>query len=197
MDTRPPSNDPANTIYYLITETPHLNDFSVLGPFPNRQAMSMTVLNKLRDAHSLKGMEDFANLVEDPGISTFTRIEAPIQDGSGNTMSITLHKEYNAAVKATLPGSCWLVLEAEIDKVEQCQTRLDVFGTYTTKEAANRAVRLHAEDMASSAAGWRIVKGPVTVNGCMQCYISGPKTMSMVVVRYESGQVSFRDNEYV
>jgi hypothetical protein len=139
-------------------------------------------------------MEDFANLVENPGISAFSRIEAPIQDGSGNTLTITLRKEYNAAVKATLPGPCWLVLEAEIDKAEQCQTRLDVFGTYTTKEAANRAVRLRADNMASSAPGWRIVKGPVTVNGCMQCYIAGPKTMSMVMVRYESGQVRFRDN---
>lgn len=145
-DRQQPSQEPdRDTIYYLKTSTPHVNDISISGPYYPLEAIIPQVRHHL-SARSPTSVEAFDQMLSEwPGLQSFQHFKAPI---AGGHMIIELAKEKNRNVAAALPGPVWYIARAEPASLglpsphsdrEFVQLKaLDVLETFTSVESANR-----------------------------------------------------------
>jgi hypothetical protein len=101
------------TIYYTNTHIPHLDDFTVFGPFHCPEATVPAIQGKLKQT-SAAGLDAFNEILSSApnAIEFFEHLEAPLSNGK--TMMIQLIKEQNSELAAALPGPSWVVLCCEI-----------------------------------------------------------------------------------
>jgi hypothetical protein len=187
----PPQPD---TIYYLKTETPHLHDFSVFGPFHCLEAVLPSIKAKLRE-ESPAGLAMFDEVMSrgPNALSSFEHIVAPLQ--GNHTMVIRLVKEQNAEVAATLPGPTWTIIcgeplssAAEAMKLKD----LSLCGTFVSAQKANEALRRVVADKLQGNSRGRKLELPKE-DGTMACLAQlGGKTW-LVESRFDSGAEIFEE----
>ena len=144
----PAAQPPSDTIYHLRTETPHLHDFSVFGPFHCLEAVVPSIISKLRK-ESPAGLDMFGEIMSTGpnALSSFEHIVAPLP--GGNTLVIRLIKEQNAEVAATLPGPAWTVVCGELLSPTVHGTGLEdltLCGSFVSAQKANEALRQVVDD---------------------------------------------------
>jgi hypothetical protein len=150
-----------DAIYYVMTETPHLADFSFFGPFKCLEVAVPSIRYRLQQT-SHPGLDTFDELIMSAGPNALTSLHhftAPLQDGG--VMVIHFIKEKNAEVAATLPGPAWIVICAEL-VLPQPTPRggLKLKGsticrTFVSAEEANQAARQIAADELQRMRGGR------------------------------------------
>jgi len=191
-NSAPSSPQPTDTIYYLKTETPHLHDFSVFGPFHLREAIVPSIRQKLQQT-SPAGLATFDDLISRMGLSSFEHIVAPLP--GGHSMTIRLIKEKNPEVAATLPGPAWYVVSVEQLSLYSSFSEFksfDICGTYTSAEAANQAARRLAEAKKQEEPG-AIHGQDMRDNGTIQCVILSRDNAWGIGVHFDSGVEYFED----
>ena len=145
----------ANTIFYLMTHTPHEKDFSVFGPFHNREGFLPSLAHKvIEKAPASVSMLD--EMFDMPGgLQAFAYVDLPLPENK--TMRIWVHKEENAEVKKTLPGPAFVLVLAEPFIPLNGLKSKEIKGTFTSAEAVNRAAKDLLTEKAKGLPGAQVV----------------------------------------
>ncbi len=160
-------DDIIDTIYYVKTSKPHLNDVALAGPFYPLEDALVHMLEKLRAHDSVAGESMLDDLVSSyeggRRFAGFIHLNAPLPDG--NIMKIELLDEHNPRVARGLPAGddAWYVAVGEPILRDDGARRaadghppvrdMNVHATYTTKEEANAAARQVLQELKTDAAG--------------------------------------------
>ena len=132
-------------IYYIRTETPHMGDFSAIGPFKTYEEMLPSIRFKLADV-SPPALKAFNEMMESAkSIEGFEHINAPLEDG--NITTVRIEREENAEVAAALPCSVWKVQcgtvltgKAQTGPLVDLED-MEHISTFLSVEKANQAAR--------------------------------------------------------
>ena len=90
----PAPPEPADVIYYITTETPHISDFSVFGPFHCLDATVPSIRHKLATVSS-QALEFFDMQLPGWGHGGFSHIKAPLAPDGKHHMLLKLEKFEN------------------------------------------------------------------------------------------------------
>jgi hypothetical protein len=196
-----PPATPRDTIYYVKTETPHLGDFSIFGPFECLEAVVPSIRLKLQET-SPAGLNTFDEMMTTGpnALMSFEYVVAPLPDGC--TMTIRLLKEQNAELAATLPGPAWVVLCAEptpsslASRDEEPKLKdLTICGAFISAEKANQAARqVVADKLQGMRRGRRVEE--MKSDGTVQCAAISATQAWLVEVKRESGTEYFHHQPY-
>jgi hypothetical protein len=177
--------EPADTIYYITTETPHISDFSVFGPFHCLDATVPSIRNKLASV-SPKALEVFDEQLPAWGHGGFAHIKAPLGPDGGHHMLLKLEKHKNATVRAALPGPAYTVLHC-VDHIEKSSQETTICGTLLTVEAANQAARDKMEKEITGKSGvFRAEE--ILGDGTLSLAAGNSRYRWIVQVKYDSGE---------
>jgi hypothetical protein len=189
-----------DTIYYLKTETPHLHDFSVFGPFHCLEAIVPSIKAKLRQ-ESPMGLAIFEEIMSTGpnALPSFEHIVAPLL--GNHTMTIRLVKEQNAEVAATLPGPTWIVFCAELlpstlepqDRNGRMKLKdMSICGAFVSAQKANQALQQVVADKLQGKLGGRKLELPKE-DGTLACMAKLGSKAWLVESRFESGAEIFEE----
>jgi mitochondrial splicing suppressor protein 51 len=197
-----PAGSSTDTIYYIKTHIPHLDDFTMFGPFHCPEAAVPSIQRKLQQT-SVTGLDAFNEILSSApnGIESFEHLEAPLSNGK--TMVIQLVKEQNPELAAALPSSSWVVLCCEIagaslasmDKEPRIK-KMDICGSFLTIEKANEAAQQVVEEKLRGMQGGKKIKNSKS-NGALMSAIISPTQGYLVQVKRDSGAESFDEPEPV
>lgn len=102
--------DTANTIYYLRTCQPHINDISWSGPYATPDALAEQIRFRLVSHDSFVGFEMLEELMANGSIVGTHHFNAPLPDGT--ILRFEIEREVNPDVKAALPCPVYHVFTA-------------------------------------------------------------------------------------
>jgi splicing suppressor protein 51 len=197
-----PASSSTDTIYYIKTHIPHLDYFTMFGPFHCPEAAVPSIQGKLKQT-SAAGLDIFNEILSAApnAIESFEHLEAPL--ANGKTMMIQLIKEQNLELAASLPGPSWVVLCGEIagsspaSIVKEPKLKnMDICGAFLTVEKANEAAQQVAAGKLRGMQGGQRIEYPKTDGALMSMLIS-PTGVYLVEVRRDSGDESFDEPEPV
>lgn len=194
FSSTPAASPQLDTIYYLKTETPHLHDFSVFGPFHCLDAIVPSIKAKLRQ-ESPTGLAMFEEMMSTSpnALSSFEHIVAPLL--GNHTMTIRLVMEQNAEVAETLPGQTWVVFCAELlsstpepqDKNEGVKLKdMSICGAFVSAQKANQALQQVVADKLQGKSGGTKLELPKE-DGTLACMAQLGSKAWLVESRFESG----------
>jgi hypothetical protein len=198
FSSKPAASPQLDTIYYLKTETPHLHDFSVFGPFHCLEAIVPSIKAKLQQ-ESPTGLAMFEDVMSTGpnALPSFEHIVAPLL--GNHTMTIRLVKEQNAEVAATLPGPSWVVFCAELlSSKPEPQDRnggvkmkdMSICGAFVSAQKANQALQQVVADKLQGKSGGRKLELPKE-DGTLACMAQLGSKAWLVESRFESGAEIF------
>ena len=182
------------TIYYLKTSKPHLQDISISGPFYPLKNVVEQMLYRLTVEKSDQG-ERMLEEIMSVGLESMEHINAPLPDG--NIMKLQLLREKNAEVARKLPGDVWKVtvmtpdmggnMSGEHPPIKQ----MDIHRTFTTKEEANEAAGQLLEELKAKA-GRKARVDKTTPYGLVEGFLITPGTdqAKIVQVLHDDGSVT-------
>lgn len=140
--------DPEDTIYYLMTAIPHLNDRSIFGPFHVREAFVPSLLSKVRQTDP-RAVPIVQQMLDEVELKAFRFHTVNIPGAGDHKLEIWLHKERNAAVRAALPCPTWKILYTGMAGAHPTESRatpgaaqvadLQIKATFLSQEAAEAA----------------------------------------------------------
>lgn len=104
------SLDAADTIYYLRTCQPHINDISLSGPYASLLLLADQIAFRLISGESEVGMKMLEELTSSGSIANMHHFNAPMPDGT--IFRFEIERETNAEVKAALPCPVYYVVSA-------------------------------------------------------------------------------------
>ena len=184
------SEPDTETIYFVKTSKPHIQDISILGPFYLVEDAHMQLLMMLRREKTSVGEEMLHDLVNDMGLASMEHLNAPLPDG--NIMKLQLLREKNAEVARILPGEEWKILVATLIMTSDRSTehprvkKLKLRGTFTTKEEANMAAGKVLKDLKAKAGrGASMMKTTETGLVLGMVTVPGTDDIKSVEIRYD------------
>lgn len=143
-----------STTYYVHTSTPHLHDISVSGPCHSRDAISHQMMRHFGTQCS-QGRETVIDRRADGTLAAIEHITSPIESDQNRTRTCRIIREDNAAMKARLPGTAYVVVSTYVDKeLAESGVHAAVPGTAPVQEMD---VHGTSPDEASAVARARVV----------------------------------------
>ncbi|KAF2232439.1 hypothetical protein EV356DRAFT_534555 [Viridothelium virens] len=186
-----PKDDPPDTIYFLTTAIPNDDDWSVLGPFENREKTLPSLFDKVVSINpsALPELEELVALTK----GDFAHYN--FRTGDGHEATICLEKQQNADVKATLPGPSWIMIVVGPMAVEPGGERpfdradiSTIGGAFTTREGAINAGNRQLEGLTQGRTGVKCGQVEVVYGGLMMFAAQGNTGWTVQVYR-ERGEI--------
>jgi hypothetical protein len=187
MQKRPDQvEDEANTIFYLMTHTPHERDFSIFGPFHKREAFLPSLAHKVieKAPTSVSMLDDMFGMPG--GLQAFVHVDLPLPENK--TMHIWVHKEENAEVKKTLPGPAFVLVLAEPFMPLNGLKSKEIKGTFVSAEAVNLAAKDLLMEEAKGLPGAQVVH-QMNQHGLFDGVAMSPRRALMVQAYRDSGDI--------
>ncbi|KAL9063519.1 MAG: hypothetical protein Q9157_008203 [Trypethelium eluteriae] len=158
-----PKVDPPDTIYFLTTAIPNDDDWSVLGPFENREKTLPSLFDKVVSINP-SALPELEELV---ALSKGDFAHYNFRTGDGHEATICLEKQQNADVKAILPGPITVGPGGE-----RPRDRADIStigGAFTTREGAINAGNRQLEGLTQGRTG--VKRGQVeAIHGALMMF---------------------------
>ncbi|EXJ78730.1 hypothetical protein A1O1_09132 [Capronia coronata CBS 617.96] len=187
-----------DVIYYIKTTTPHIRDVSVSGPYSKLEDVLEQLLVKVRIAKSKDAERTLDEMVYSGQAPALVHLSCPLPDG--NIMKLELLKQKNPEVARHLPGSVWYIIVATpfLDRTALGRSGcvpvqdLDLYETFTTKEAANAAASRLLKWLKAEEGVGALMQELVGDGGRLNGFVMSADRRStrMVQVNHDDGRIN-------